>query len=71
MMKVVRNQLYRRVDDPFLIQRELDQVAKEFMASGWEVKRGILGTVILELQDGEVHYVPTDKGVEEILLERS
>lgn len=69
-MKVVRNQLYRIISDPFLIQRELNQIAQGYAKEGWKVKRGIIGTVILELQDGEVHYVPTAQGVDEILLER-
>lgn len=57
--------------DPITIGTELNRIASEFIDSGLDVRRGFAGIVILKLQDGEVHYIPTGKGIEEIIFERS
>lgn len=59
-----------QVSDPISIGSNLDRIASEFIDIGWDVKRGIAGIVILTLRNGEVHFVPSGRGIEEIIFER-
>jgi hypothetical protein len=59
-----------QVSDPFSIATELNRIVSEFIDDGWNVKRGIAGIVILTLQGGEVHFVSSGRGIEEIIFER-
>lgn len=68
-LTVQSKRLYE-VSEPISIATKLNQIAAEFKSSGWNVKRGIAGVVILTLQDGEVHYIPTLKGIEEVIYKR-
>jgi hypothetical protein len=67
---VISSKRLLQVSDPFSIVTELNRIVSEFIDDGWNVKRGIAGIVILTLQDGEVHFVPSGKGIEEIIFER-
>lgn len=54
---------------PISIPEKLNKIAEQYLNNGWEVRRGLAGLVILKLDDGEVHYVPRGKGVEEIIFQ--
>lgn len=56
--------------DPVITITRINEMIKAFKQTGWEIKRGIAGIVILTLQDGEIHYIPTLKGIEEVIYER-
>ncbi|NLJ41342.1 MAG: hypothetical protein GX352_07020 [Clostridiales bacterium] len=68
---IVNSRRLFKVSDPISIATQLNRIARQFMDGGWQVKRGFAGIVILKLQDGEIHYIPTGKGIEEIIFERS
>lgn len=68
-LKLYNRRLYKRVDTLNVIG-ELDKMADEFRAGGWEIQRDPIGIVILELMDGFVYYVPTAGGIEELLFEK-
>ncbi|HZJ83753.1 MAG TPA: hypothetical protein VFD57_08105 [Clostridia bacterium] len=67
-LKINSRRLYE-TSDPLSTLGHLDRIASEYVDGGWEVRRGFLGIVILPLQDGEVHYIPTGDGIEEIIFE--
>lgn len=56
--------------DPMRTALELDRIALDYMEAGWDIKRGFGGVVILTLVDGEVHFVPSARGIEQIIFER-
>lgn len=60
--------LYMRVVDLLTVPTALDQIAKEYTDVGYEVERGFLGSVVLKLNDGEVHYVPSGRGIDEVIF---
>lgn len=51
------------ISDPLRIPARLDEMAREFKQEGYQVQRGILGTVILLLDDGKVIFAPGAKGI--------
>ena len=59
-----------QVSDPLSMITNLDRIASEFIDGGWDVKRGIAGVVILTLQDGKAHFVPSGGGIEEFIFQR-
>ncbi|NMB32718.1 MAG: hypothetical protein GX992_00540 [Clostridium sp.] len=61
---------FLRESNPVSMASELDHLASEFIDNGWEIKRGVAGIVVLTLEDGEVHFVPTGKGIEEIIFKK-
>lgn len=69
-LKLHNKRLYKKVDT-LNVMDELDKMADEFASEGWEVQRGPIGIVILELYDGFIYYVPTAGGIEEILFEKT
>lgn len=52
------------IRDPLLIPGRLNEIAEEHLAAGSTIARGPLGSVILKLDDGEVHYIPAAGGIE-------
>jgi hypothetical protein len=64
-MKLDQSKIFKEIKDPLQIASELDKLAKEYEWFDWDVERGPLGTIILKLNDGEVHYIPSEKGIEE------
>lgn len=62
--------LVLRCLDPMRTSLELDRIALDYMEAGWDIKRGFAGVVILPLVDGEVHFVPSARGIEQIIFER-
>lgn len=68
-LTVISRRLYQK-SDAISMATNLEHIASDYIAGGWEVKRGIAGVIILALQDGEIHFVPTGKGIEEIIFER-
>jgi hypothetical protein len=69
-MNKVKEFLFRPVHDPVMIQAELKRIAVDEEAAGQKVSRGMLGSVVVELDDGEVHYVPSGRGVECVVFSR-
>jgi len=68
-IRLHRRRVYRRMNT-LDVMDELDRMATMFEIEGWEVQRSFLGTIILELKDGFVYYVPMGAGIEEILFEK-
>ena len=68
---VINSRRLYQISDPLSVTRELNRIALQLIDGGWKIKRGDAGTVILTLRDGEIHYIPTSKGIEEIIFERS
>jgi hypothetical protein len=66
-MYKVREFRFKTVDS-FDVQSELDKIAADEKTAGQVVSRGVLGSVIVHLQDGEVHYVPSGKGIDCIIF---
>lgn len=56
-------QLIERIFDVMAIQPRLNEMAAEFTAQGYTVKRGAFGIVLLQLNDGVVAYLPSGKGI--------
>lgn len=70
-MVKVSEELYERVFDVISIPSVLNRIEEELLALGYDrqqIARGVMGAVILRLEDGEVHYVPSSRGVEEIVF---
>lgn len=63
----IREFLFSSVD-PLIVQNELNRIAASEKNAGQKVKRGTLGSVVVELDDGEVHYVPSGRGIECIIF---
>lgn len=61
-MKVFER-VYKAVSDIINMPSELNALAKEFGSEGYRVERGIAGTVILQLDDGQIHYYPRDNTI--------
>lgn len=68
-LKIVRERTYRVVNDTLTIPWELNQVAKEFEADGYTVQRGFGGTVIVPMEDGEIHFVPSNGCIKEYVFQ--
>lgn len=58
LVKKIHECIHKVVHDVISMPAELKTLAREKGAEGYQVERGALGTVILKLSDGEVHYVP-------------
>lgn len=68
---IVSETLYERVFDVTSIPSVLNRIEEELLALGYDrqqVIRGAMGAVVLRLEDGEVHYVPSGRGVEEVVF---
>lgn len=59
-MEKVKEDTYRMVSDPMMMPAEMRKVAEELKAEGYDVKHGAAGIIIIELEDGEVHFSPAD-----------
>ena len=57
-MEIVHEQIYKVVHDVITMPHELNEVAREQESEGYWVERGVAGTVIVKLSDGEIHFVP-------------
>ncbi|SFH21802.1 hypothetical protein SAMN05660649_04296 [Desulfotomaculum arcticum] len=57
-MKKVHESICKAVNDVITMPRELNDLAREKTAEGYQVERGVAGTVIVKLDDGEIHFVP-------------
>lgn len=68
-LKLHSRRFYKRLD-VIEIMGELNGMARDFEREGWVVQRGPVGTIILELADGFIYYVPVGKGIEELIFEK-
>lgn len=68
-LKLVRERTYRMVEDAMKMPWELNGVAKEFEAEGYEVKRTFGGTVVVSMSDGEIHFVPDRDRIKEYVFQ--
>lgn len=69
-IKVVDEFLFLPIHDPLMIPSELNRVAEEQAERGQSVRRGPLGSVIISLLDGEVHFIPSGRGIDCVIYER-
>ncbi|MBG9564898.1 hypothetical protein [Brevibacillus agri] len=70
MIKVAE-QVYRHINDPLRTKEHFDAIYRELIDEGYneqQISRGPFNSVILKLEDGEVHYVPSGKGVDEVIF---
>ena len=67
-MKLVRKQVYMPIHDFVQFISELNTIAEEYRQEGYQVERGLAGIVILKLSDGEVHFVPSDKYIKQLVF---
>ncbi|TCW41618.1 hypothetical protein EDC32_1011284 [Laceyella sacchari] len=71
MMTKIEEYLFRRIFDVVTIPSELNRIAAEEEKKGQQVKRGVGGSVIVELTDGEVHFIPSGRGIECIIYRKN
>lgn len=69
-IKVVDEFLFLPIHDPLMIPQELNRIANEQINRGQSVRRGPLGSVIISLLDGEVHFIPSGRGIDCVIYER-
>ncbi len=67
-MELIRKQTYCIVTNPMKMMNELNQIADECKENGLEVGRGSLGMVTLKFPEGEVHYVPDEGRITEMVF---
>jgi len=68
-MKLVRERTHSMVNDMIKMPWELNQVAKKFEGEGYEVKRAFGGTVVIQMTDGEIHFVPDRDRINEYVFQ--
>lgn len=57
-MEKIHESICKPVDNPVIMARELNELAREKKAGGYQIERGVAGAVIVKLDDGEIHFVP-------------
>lgn len=67
-MQKVLEQVYQTVADVMKMPEELNTLAETYRAEGYRVERGLAGTVILKLDDGEVHFVPGAVSISQLVF---
>lgn len=67
-MAVVQKKVYKSINDVLDMPSALNDIAEDYKGQGFDVSRGDFGMVILKLDDGEVHFVPTGLHIEQILM---
>ncbi len=67
-MELICKQTYCIVTDPMKMINELNQIADECTQHGLEFERGFLGMVTLKFPKGEVHYVPGEGKITEMIF---
>ena len=65
-MTKVFERVAKHVNDLWTIPQELNSLAQDYETMGYKVERGCLGVVILKLEDGEVHHIPSGNLIKEI-----
>lgn len=66
-LELYGRRFYRGIE-PENILKELDDMARIFKEAGHHISRSPIGTVILELEDRLIYYVPRGNWIEEILI---
>ncbi|WP_103109482.1 hypothetical protein [Brevibacillus reuszeri] len=59
--------LHALVNDPLKVPGELDSIAQELLDEGTHFIRGKDGIVIMFLDNAEVHFVPSEKGIDGVI----
>ncbi len=67
-LKEIDRLTYSWVNDIMQMPAKLSEIAQISKNEGYEVSRGIGGTVIIKLDNGEVHYVPAGGYIERVLF---
>jgi hypothetical protein len=62
-MKVIDRMLYKALD-PLSVASELNTIASRHRCCGNQVERGCFGIVKVFFANGEVHYTPSERGIE-------
>ena len=68
-LKLVRERTHRMVSDDMKMPWELNGVATEFEAEGYAVKCAFGGTVVIQMPDGEIHFVPDRGSIKEYVFQ--
>jgi len=69
-MKLIEKRFYRPVNDHLQMPAELNKLQDELIKEGYTVKPRKGPVVVIELNDGEVHYVPGGGGIWEYLFQK-
>ncbi len=67
-LKEVERNNFSFVNDIITMPSKLNEIAELYTNEGYEVSRGLAGTVILKLEGGEVHFVPAGDIVQQIVF---
>lgn len=67
-MKLVQTRVYKPIHDIMQVPGELNAIARQHVLDGFKVDRGLAGIVILKLDDGEVHFVPSDCSIKQLVF---
>lgn len=67
-MQVVQERVYKAIADLMRMPGELNALERAYRDEGYHVERGFAGTVILKLEDGEVHFVPGGTLIRQIVF---
>lgn len=68
-LRLSRERTYRMVNDMLTMSWELNQVAQEFEAEGYNVKRAFGGIVVIPMSEGEIHFVPETGRIKEYVFQ--
>jgi hypothetical protein len=68
VMTKINEKVYQVVNDVMTIPSALRDIEANFWRQGYDVRRGVAGTVIIRLSDGEVHFVPVGMCIKQILF---
>jgi len=69
-MKVVDKKLFQPVHDPMQMPAAMQDLEDELIQQGYTVKPRSGPVVIIELEGGEVHYVPGQGGIWMFIFEK-
>jgi hypothetical protein len=67
-MKLVQTRVYKPIHDVMQVPGELNAIARQHVLDGFKVARGPGGIVIIKLVDGEVHFVPGDCSITQLVF---
>lgn len=67
-MHLVQERVYKPIHDIMRAAAELNTIARQHEQEGYTVERSIAGAVILKLNDGEVHFVPSGSSIKQLVF---
>ncbi|MCF8568166.1 hypothetical protein LLE49_25915 [Alicyclobacillus tolerans] len=67
-MKLIRRKIFCYVYDPFTLKRRLNELADEYDQVGCTIRWGSGGSLQVSLPDREIHYVPGEGCIKELVF---